>query len=152
MHHDQDMRNMGGLRKYMPITYVTMLIRQPRARGHPAVRRILLQGRAHRGGPCVDGSRHAYAIFAVVRRRVRARPFYSFRLIFMTFHGPERFRNPGPRPRTRPGMASTVREAAITPPRTTGTITPHGDPREEPVGRHAAADPLAIRPGLPSAG
>ena len=26
MHHDQDMRNMGGLRKYMPITYITMVI------------------------------------------------------------------------------------------------------------------------------
>ena len=26
MHHEQDMRNMGGLRKYMPITYVTMVI------------------------------------------------------------------------------------------------------------------------------
>jgi NADH-quinone oxidoreductase subunit L len=26
MHHDQDMRNMGGLRKYMPITWITSLI------------------------------------------------------------------------------------------------------------------------------
>src|SRR5258708_29332786 len=26
MHHDQDMRNFGGLRKYMPITYITMVI------------------------------------------------------------------------------------------------------------------------------
>ena len=51
LHHEQDMRKMGGLRKYMPITYwITALIGSLALARHPAVRRLLLQGRDHRGG------------------------------------------------------------------------------------------------------
>ena len=39
LHHEQDMRRMGGLRKYMPITYATMLIGALFERGHPGLSR-----------------------------------------------------------------------------------------------------------------
>jgi hypothetical protein len=42
MHHDQDIRNMGGLRKYMPITWITSLLGSAGADRHAAVRRLLL--------------------------------------------------------------------------------------------------------------
>ena len=45
---------MGGLRKYMPITYWTMLIGAIASAGHPGLRRLLLQGRDHRGGAPLD--------------------------------------------------------------------------------------------------
>ena len=50
MHHDQDIRNMGGLRKHMPITWITSLLGSPGAHRHAAVRRLLQQGQHHPGG------------------------------------------------------------------------------------------------------
>jgi NADH-quinone oxidoreductase subunit L len=52
MHHDQDIRNMGGLRKYMPITWITSLIGSLALIGTPFLFRLLLQGLDHRGGAC----------------------------------------------------------------------------------------------------
>ena len=59
LHHEQDMRRMGGLRKYMPITYATVLIGAHRQRGHSAVRGLLLQGFDHRGAAPVDDAGRA---------------------------------------------------------------------------------------------
>ena len=50
MHHEQDMRKMGGLRKYMPITYWTCLDRLAGADRLSGLLRVLLQGRADRRG------------------------------------------------------------------------------------------------------
>ena len=41
MHHEQDMRYMGGLRKYMPITWITMWIGSLALAGAPVLRRLL---------------------------------------------------------------------------------------------------------------
>ena len=57
MHHDQDMRNMGGLRKYMPITWITVADRLAGADRHAVLRRLLLEGLDHRGGAAVDRAR-----------------------------------------------------------------------------------------------
>ena len=57
MHHEQDMRKMGGLRKYMPITYLTVLIGALANAGLAAVRGLFLQGHDHRGAACVDRCR-----------------------------------------------------------------------------------------------
>ena len=57
LHHEQDLRRMGGLRKYMPITYWTAVVGSLGAGRNPAVRRLLLEGRDHRGRPCVVDSR-----------------------------------------------------------------------------------------------
>ena len=90
MHHDQDIRNMGGLRKHMPITWITALlgslalIGTPLFAGFYSKDSIILAVEASKlpGTP--------FAIFAVVAG-VFVTAFYSFRMYFLVFHGEERF-------------------------------------------------------------
>jgi NADH-quinone oxidoreductase subunit L len=90
MHHDQDIRNMGGLRKYMPITWITSLIGSLALIGTPFLSGFYSKdsiieavGLSH-----LPGSGFAY--FAVVAG-VFVTAFYSFRMYFLVFHGEERF-------------------------------------------------------------
>jgi NADH-quinone oxidoreductase subunit L len=92
MHHEQDMRKMGGLGKYMPITTVTMwigslaLIGTPFFSGFYSKDSIIeAVGASHRWGA-------TYAYWCVFLG-VFVTALYSFRLIFMTFYGEERFRH-----------------------------------------------------------
>jgi NADH-quinone oxidoreductase subunit L len=92
MHHDQDIRNMGGLRKYMPITWLTMLIGSLALIGTPGFSGFYSKdsiieavGASHLWGS-------GFATFAVTAS-VFVTAFYSFRLYFMVFHGKERFLN-----------------------------------------------------------
>jgi len=90
MHHNQDIRWMGGVRKYMPITWITSLLGSLALIGTPlfagfyskdsiieAVRESHLAG-------------SGFAYFAVLAS-VFVTAFYSFRLYFLVFHGKERF-------------------------------------------------------------
>ncbi len=92
MHHQQDMRYMGGLRKYLPITYLTVLIGAIANAGLPPFagffsKDSIIEAVAHSHIP---GAGFAYiAILA----GVFIGGFYSFRLVFFTFHGEERFRH-----------------------------------------------------------
>ena len=95
MHHEQDMRKMGGLRKYMPITYWTSLIGTLALVGFPFFSGFYSKDSiieavraAGEGGSWVN----QYAIFAVLAG-VFVTSFYSFRLFYLTFHGKERFRD-----------------------------------------------------------
>ncbi len=95
MHHEQDMRKMGGLRKYMPITYWTSLIGTLALVGFPFFSGFYSKDgiieavkAAGEGGTWVN----QYAIFAVLAG-VFVTSFYSFRLFYLTFHGEERFRH-----------------------------------------------------------
>jgi len=90
MHHEQDMRKMGGLKKYMPITYWTALIGTVALIAVPGTsgffsKDILIDA--------VHASHLAMAPYAYwsVLLGVFVTAFYSFRLVFMTFHGEERF-------------------------------------------------------------
>jgi NADH-quinone oxidoreductase subunit L len=92
MHHEQDMRKMGGLAKYMPVTAVTCwigalaLIGTPFFAGFYSKDAIIeAVGESHRWGA-------GYAYFCVLSG-VFITALYTFRMIFMTFHGPERFRH-----------------------------------------------------------
>ena len=90
MHHDQDIRNMGGLRKYMPITWMTSLlgslalIGTPFFSGFYSKDSIIVATQASQ----LPGAGFAY--FAVVAG-VFVTAFYSFRMYFLVFHGAERF-------------------------------------------------------------
>ncbi len=94
MHHEQDMRRMGGLRKYMPITYWTSLIGTLALVGFPFFSGYFSKDSiieaahvaAQRGGWV-----QAYGYYAVLLG-VFVTSFYSFRLLYLTFHGKERFR------------------------------------------------------------
>jgi NADH-quinone oxidoreductase subunit L len=90
MHHDQDMRNMGGLRKYMPITWITSLIGSLALIGTPFFsgfysKDSIIEAVAESH---IYGSNFAY--FAVMAG-VFITAFYSFRMYFLVFHGKERF-------------------------------------------------------------
>jgi NADH-quinone oxidoreductase subunit L len=89
MHHEQDMRRMGGLKKYMPITYWTALIGTLALIGFPGFSGFFSKDALIEA---VHASRipgAGYAYFCVIVG-VFVTAFYSFRLVFLTFHGEER--------------------------------------------------------------
>ena len=90
MHHDQDIRNMGGLRKYMPITWITSLIGSLALIGTPFFSGFYSKDSiidaVH--ASTLPGSGFAY--FSVLAG-VFVTAFYSFRMYFLVFHGEERF-------------------------------------------------------------
>ena len=90
LHHQQDMRYMGGLRKYMPITWITAWVGTLALVGFPFFagfysKDAIIEAVAdsHRWGS-------EFAYFAVVAG-VLVTAIYSFRLLYLTFHGPEKF-------------------------------------------------------------
>jgi NADH-quinone oxidoreductase subunit L len=89
MHHEQDMRKMGGLRKYMPITYWTCLVGSLALIGFPGTSGFFSKDAlidavhlSHRTGA-------GYAYFCVLGG-VFITALYTFRMFFMTFHGQPR--------------------------------------------------------------
>ena len=80
---EQDMRKMGGLRKYMPRTHWTMLVATIAIAGHPAAGRLLLEGR----DPRRARSRIRRCSGSSARSPPGLTAFYMFRLYFMTFRG-----------------------------------------------------------------
>jgi NADH-quinone oxidoreductase subunit L len=92
MHHDQDIRNMGGLRKYMPITWITSLLGSLALIGTPLFSGFYSKDSIVEAvhASTLPGSGFAY--FAVVAG-VFVTAFYSFRMYFLVFHGEERFRH-----------------------------------------------------------
>ena len=95
MHHEQDMRKMGGLKKYMPITYWTALIGSLALIAFPGTSGFFSKDAiiAAAGASHIPGATYAYWC---VLLGVFVTALYSFRLIFMTFHGPERFASAAP--------------------------------------------------------
>ncbi|TDJ42445.1 MAG: NADH-quinone oxidoreductase subunit L [Gammaproteobacteria bacterium] len=89
LHHEQDMRKMGGLKKYLPITYWTSLIGSLALIGFPGTagffsKDALIEAVGHSE---IAGSGYAYFCVMV---GVFVTSLYSFRLLFMVFHGKER--------------------------------------------------------------
>ncbi|MDW8311325.1 MAG: NADH-quinone oxidoreductase subunit L [Burkholderiales bacterium] len=90
LHHNQDIRFMGGMRKHMPITWITALIGSLALIGFPFLSgfyskdAIILAV----GASQIPGA--GYALFCVTVG-VFVTAFYSFRMYFLVFHGPERY-------------------------------------------------------------
>jgi NADH-quinone oxidoreductase subunit L len=93
MHHDQDIRNMGGLRKYMPITWITFLVGSLALIGTPFLsgfysKDSIIEAVEYSSLP-VSG-----VVYIALLIGVFVTAFYSFRLYFLVFHGEERFGKP----------------------------------------------------------
>jgi len=89
MHHEQDMRRMGGLARYMPVTYLTCLIGSLALIGFPGLsgfysKDAIIEAVA---ASHIPGAGFAYWM---VLLGVFVTAFYSFRLVFMVFHGKPR--------------------------------------------------------------
>ncbi|MDX9989090.1 NADH-quinone oxidoreductase subunit L [Thiothrix unzii] len=89
MHHEQDIRKMGGLKKHMPITYWTALIGSLALIGFPGFSgffsKDLIIEAVHHSELWASG--YAYTL---VLLGVFVTAFYSFRMFFLVFHGEER--------------------------------------------------------------
>ena len=90
MHHNQDIRWMGGVRKYMPVTWVTALLGSLALIGTPLFAGFYSKDsiieavhESHLAGA-------GFAYFAVLAG-VFVTAFYSFRMYFLVFHGKERY-------------------------------------------------------------
>jgi NADH-quinone oxidoreductase subunit L len=90
MHHDQDIRNMGGLRKYMPITWITSLLGSLALIGTPFFSGFYSKDSIIEAVSATHIAGAGFAQFAVLAG-VFVTAFYSFRMYFLVFHGEERF-------------------------------------------------------------
>src|SRR5574340_384682 len=90
MHHNQDIRYMGGLRKYMPITWITSLIGSLALIGTPFLSGFYSKDSIIEAVALSHLPGAGFAYFAVVAG-VFVTAFYSFRMYFLVFHGEERY-------------------------------------------------------------
>ena len=86
MHHDQDIRNMGGVRRYMPVTYLTALLGSLALIGFPGFsgffsKDAIIEAVHHASRP---GAGYAYVLLTA---GVFVTALYSFRMFFLVFHG-----------------------------------------------------------------
>jgi len=96
MHHNQDIRAMGGLRKYLPLTWITFLLGTFALVGVPFFsgyysKEHIIQAANLAADNGMWGAGFAYYM---VHIGVFVSSLYSFRLYFIVFHGKENFRNP----------------------------------------------------------
>ena len=89
MHHEQDIRKMGGLKKYLPVTYWTSLVGSLALIGFPGFAGFFSKDTIIEAvhASTIPGS--GFALFAVLAG-VFITALYSFRMFFLVFHGKER--------------------------------------------------------------
>lgn len=90
MHHNQDIRWMGGLRKYMPITWITSLLGSLALIGTPLFSGFYSKDSIIEAVHASNLWGSGFAYFAVMAG-VFVTAFYSFRMYFLVFHGEERY-------------------------------------------------------------
>ncbi len=91
MHHDQNIQNMGNLKKYMPITWITFLIGSLALIGTPLFSGFYSKDSLIEAVKLSNISGSHFAYFSVLVG-VFVTAFYSFRLYFLVFHGKEKWR------------------------------------------------------------
>jgi NADH-quinone oxidoreductase subunit L len=104
LHHEQDMRRMGGLRKYMPWTYWTLLVGAIASAGIPPFAGFFSKDAIIEAAKlsATPGAGFAYAC---VLACVFVTAAYTFRLVFMAFHGEPRF-DPAHPPHESPAVVT----------------------------------------------
>ena len=90
LHHNQDIRWMGGVRKYMPITWITSLLGSLALIGTPFFAGFYSKDSIIEAVHASQLPAAGFASFAVLAG-VFVTAFYSFRLYFLVFHGKERY-------------------------------------------------------------
>jgi NADH-quinone oxidoreductase subunit L len=95
LHHEQDIRRMGGLRKYMPITYWTSLVGSLALIGTPLFAGFYSKDAILEAVHASQTPGAEYVFWAVLAG-VFITALYSFRMFFLVFHGPERWRETEP--------------------------------------------------------
>jgi len=90
MHHDQNIQNMGNLKKYMPITWITFLIGSLALIGTPLFSGFYSKDSLIEAVKLSDILGSHFAYFSVLVG-VFVTAFYSFRLYFLVFHGKEKW-------------------------------------------------------------
>src|SRR5213596_1813299 len=105
LHHEQDMRRMGGLWKHMPWTYGTVLVGAIASVGVPGFAGFFSKDAIIEA---VQLSKTPFAGFAwlAVTACVFVTAFYTFRLVFYAFHGKERFESHDHAPRESPAVVT----------------------------------------------
>src|SRR5438034_1184905 len=105
LHHEQDMRRMGGLWKHMPWTYGTVLIGAIASVGVPGFAGFFSKDAIIEA---VQLSKTPFAGFAwlAVTACVFVTAFYTFRLVFYAFHGKERFETHDHAPHESPAVVT----------------------------------------------
>jgi NADH-quinone oxidoreductase subunit L len=93
LHHEQDMRRMGGLRRYMPITYATVLIGAFANAGIPPFSGFFSKDSIVEAAHLSTTPGHTFA-WVLAMAAIFVSALYSFRLVFFAFHGKERFGAP----------------------------------------------------------
>ncbi|GAA4954351.1 hypothetical protein GCM10023238_21150 [Streptomyces heliomycini] len=119
MNDEVDMRRYGGLRKYMPVTFVTFGLGYPRDHRLPGPVRLLLQGQDHRVGVRPRGGAEGWILGACALLGAAITAYYMTRVMLMTFFGEERWRNaPTPSPAEPDVEPAAETRGAYTPRRT----------------------------------
>ena len=90
MHHNQDIRWMGGVRKYMPVTWITALLGSLALIGTPLFAGFYSKDSIIEAVHESNLAGAGFAYFAVLAG-VFVTAFYSFRMYFLVFHGKERY-------------------------------------------------------------
>src|SRR2546430_2396876 len=105
LHHEQDMRKMGGLRKHMPWTYGTVLIGAIASVGVPGFAGFFSKDAIIEAAHLSKTPGAGFAWLAVTAC-VFVTAFYTFRLVFYAFHGKERFDAHGHAPHESPAVVT----------------------------------------------
>jgi NADH-quinone oxidoreductase subunit L len=116
LHHEQDLRRMGGLKKYMPITYWTTVIGSLALAGIPPFSGFFSKDAIIEAVQLSTVTGHTYARVALTLG-VFVTALYSFRMLFLAFHGDERFRHPPPADAAHEEPGHDEHAAAAGPPR-----------------------------------
>lgn len=92
MHHDQDIRHMGNLKKYLPVTWITSLVGSLALIGTPFFAGFYSKDSIIEAVKASNITGSGFAYFALLAG-VFVTAFYSFRLYFLVFHGTEKWRD-----------------------------------------------------------